>query len=282
MRRQQWNLQKSTSSLRRRDGSWKRVRPACKHCTSNCRWKLQSREVRAKFSQKEHVPDFSQCHEKLFMFPEDRNLNTFPDLWIAQWLGWKIYWKTWDESCGQGRWESNSEWTSTASGLHDVQLGQAGKGRDPAAWFLYMELLVSDALCHCFFASSTSDCKERTSPWENTQMYWVVSSGKWERSDATADKDKLSVTDSTKTNVTKCFVKSSWKWLVPQGCTISFLQLREEAFQLSREEHKTAHHRTTTSAQETALTVDAHGVTTDQMSQVLLKALQEHQQSLQN
>ena len=76
-------------------------------------------------------------------------------------------------------------------------------------------------------------------------------------------------------------LRKELKRLVQQDPTISFLQLREDAFQWSEEEHKTAHSRTTTSAQETMLAVNAHGVTADQMSQVL-KALQEHQQNLQN
>ena len=76
-------------------------------------------------------------------------------------------------------------------------------------------------------------------------------------------------------------LRKELKRLVQQDPTISFLQLREDAFQWSEEEDKTAHSRTTTSAQETMLAVNAYGVTADQMSQVL-KALQEHQQSLQN
>ena len=76
-------------------------------------------------------------------------------------------------------------------------------------------------------------------------------------------------------------LRKELKRLVQQDPTISFLRLREDAFQWSEEEYKTTHRRTTTSAQETALAVNAHGVTADLMSQVL-KALQEQQQSLQN
>ena len=93
--------------------------------------------------------------------------------------------------------------------------------------------------------------------------------------DAIPSKDQA-LRDQFSENVRDPVLRKELKKLIRQDPAISFLQLREEAFQWAEDELKPTPRKTTTSLQEATVRETA-----DQMTQIL-KALKEQQESLQN